>query len=116
MRDRQYHQQEVLAFLQKRFSSHHWDLTLPKGSGNETYFANGNGHAYFVKLEAPEANYQAMASMGLTPPVIATGFWKMVNPSWFSLTSPAKRRPVKTIVFILSKLPRRSTKLITASK
>lgn len=74
MQDRQQHQQEVRAFLQKQFSSHHWEFTLPKGSGNETYFAHGNGHTYFVKLEAPVAKYQAMASIGLTPPVMATGF------------------------------------------
>lgn len=73
MRDRQQHQQEVRAFLQKRFSSHHWEFTLPKGNGNETYFAHGNGCTYFVKLEAPVAQYQAMASIGLTPHVMATG-------------------------------------------
>ena len=50
MQDRKYHQQEIQAFLQKHFLSNHWEFELPNGSGNETYFALGNGHAYFVKL------------------------------------------------------------------
>lgn len=71
---RQKHQQEVLAFLQKHFSSRLWEFSLPKGSGDETYFASGNNHTYFVKLGAHLVNYQTMASMGLTPPVIVAGY------------------------------------------
>ena len=73
MQNRQQHQREVQAFLQKQISSHQWEFSLPHGYGNESYFAHGNGQTYFVKLGAPVANYQAMASNGLTPPVIATG-------------------------------------------
>jgi len=74
MQNRQQHQPEVIAYLQKQITNCNWDLTLPHGYGNESYFAHGNGQTYFVKLGAPAANYQAMASIGLTPPVIATGF------------------------------------------
>lgn len=74
MQNRQQHQREVRAFLQKQVSSYHWEFTIPHGYGNETYFAHGADQTYFVKLGAPLSNYQAMASIGLTPPVIATGF------------------------------------------
>jgi thiamine kinase-like enzyme len=80
MQNRQQHQPEVRAFLQKQFSSRHWEFTLPYGNGKETYFAHGNGNTYFVKLGARIANYQAMASIGLTPPVIATGFLEDETP------------------------------------
>jgi len=74
MQNRRQHQREVQAFLQKQVSRHQWEFTLPYGYGNESYFAHGNGQTYFVKLGAPITNYLAMASIGLTPPVIATGF------------------------------------------
>jgi len=74
MQNRRQHQREVQAFLQKQVSRHQWELSLPYGYGNESYFAHGNGQTYFVKLGAPIANYLAMASIELTPPVIATGF------------------------------------------
>jgi len=73
MNDRQQHQQEVRAFLQKLFSNRDWEFTRPMGTGKETYFAHGNGSIYFVKLNAPVAIYQAMSSIGLTPPVIGIG-------------------------------------------
>jgi thiamine kinase-like enzyme len=74
MQDRQHHQQEVQAFLQKHLGSTHWDFTFPKGSGNETYFVHGNEHAYFVKLGVQTSRYQAMASIGLTPQVLVAGY------------------------------------------
>ncbi|MGZ9221639.1 MAG: phosphotransferase, partial [Anaerolineales bacterium] len=73
MLDRKQHQREVQAFLQKHFLSNHWEFALPNGSGNETYFAYGNEHAYFVKLGGQITRYQAMASLGLTPQVLASG-------------------------------------------
>jgi thiamine kinase-like enzyme len=73
MQDRQRHQQEIQAFLQKHFSSQSWEFSLPKGSGNETYFARDNEHTYFIKLGAHTTKYQAMASIGLTPQLLATG-------------------------------------------
>ena len=74
MQNRQQHLPEVQAFLQKQFSSQHWEFTFPHGTGNETYFALGNERTYFVKLGAHITKYQAMASIGLTPQLLAVGF------------------------------------------
>jgi len=71
MQNRQQHQQEVQAFLQQRFSNQPWELTLPKGSGHETYFARCNEHIYFVKLGVQTTKHQVVASIGLTPQVLA---------------------------------------------
>ena len=73
MQNRQQHQQEVQAFLQQHFSNQFWELTLPNGSGNETYFAHCHGHSYFVKLGVQATKYQVVASIGLTPQVLAVG-------------------------------------------
>ena len=48
-------------------------MTLPIGTGNETYFAHCNEQSLFVKLGVQSARYQAVAALGLTPPVLATG-------------------------------------------
>lgn len=74
MQNRQQHQQDVQAFLQQHFSFQSWELTLPKGRGNETYFARCNEHTYFVKLGVQATKYQVVASIGLTPQVLALGF------------------------------------------
>jgi thiamine kinase-like enzyme len=74
MQNRQQHQREVQAFLQKHFFTQHWKFMLPQGTGNETYIAHGNEHIYFVKLGVQTTRYQAMASIGLTPQVLATGY------------------------------------------
>jgi thiamine kinase-like enzyme len=74
MRNRQEHQQEVHAFLQQHISNQSWELTIPHGSGNETYFARCNGHAYFVKLGVQATKYQVVASIGLTPQVLAAEY------------------------------------------
>jgi len=73
MQDRQQHKQEVQDFLQKHFQIKSWEFTLPKGSGNETYFAHSNEHTCFVQLGVQAAKYRAMASLGLTPQVLAVG-------------------------------------------
>jgi thiamine kinase-like enzyme len=80
MQDRQQHQQEVKAFLQKHFFTHQWDFELPKGSGNETYFAHGNERTYFVKLGVQITRYQAMASIGLTPQVLVSRYLEDGTP------------------------------------
>ncbi len=72
--DRRQHQQDVLAFLQKHYGSTHWGFTFPHGHGNETYRVYSNQHAYFVKLGVHIPRYQAMASLGLTPQVLASGY------------------------------------------
>jgi thiamine kinase-like enzyme len=74
MHDRQQHQQEVQAFLQKHFSNQSWELALPEGSGNETYLARSKGQACFVKLGVQIPRYRAMASIGLTPQVLVAGY------------------------------------------
>ena len=71
MQNRQQHQQEVQAFLQQCFSNQPWELTLPKGNGHETYFARCNEHTYFIKLGVQATKYQVVASIGLTPQVLA---------------------------------------------
>jgi thiamine kinase-like enzyme len=73
MPDRQEHQSEVHRYLQKHLSDHFWTFSLPHGSGTETYFAKGNAHEYFVKVGASIERYQAMAEIGLTPPVLSCG-------------------------------------------
>jgi hypothetical protein len=73
MQNRQKHQAEVRSFLQKEFSLRHWEFSLPHGYGNESYLAYSDECVYFVKLGMLVANYLAMASLGLTPPVIAAG-------------------------------------------
>ena len=73
MQVRLQHQQEVQAFLQQHLSNQGWDFTLPRGSGNETYFAHSSEFSCFVKLGVHLSRYEAMASIGLTPPVLAAG-------------------------------------------
>lgn len=76
MQNRQQHEQEVRAFLQQHFSNQSWELTLPRGSGNETYFARCNENHYFVKLGVQATRYQVVASIGLTPQVLAAASLK----------------------------------------
>ena len=73
MLDRQEHQQEVRAFLQKNLSIHNCAFSLPRGRGMETYFIQENERRYFVKVGAPIERYLSMAEIGLTPPVLVFG-------------------------------------------
>jgi len=73
MPDRQEHQQEVCRFLQKHLSIPDWRFSLPHGSGVESYFAQGNGQGYFVKVGVQAERYLAMAEIGLTPSVLVDG-------------------------------------------
>ena len=73
MQNRQQHKLEVKAFLQQHFSNQSWELTLPIGSGSETYIARCNEDTYFVKLDVQAAKYQVVASIGLTPQVLVAG-------------------------------------------
>jgi thiamine kinase-like enzyme len=72
MTNRWEHQQEVLGFLQAHFSARDWVISLPQGSGTETYFVRGNEHGYFVKVGGDVQRYLAMAEMGLTPALLAS--------------------------------------------
>jgi thiamine kinase-like enzyme len=95
MQTRCQHRQEVTAFLQNHLSSHRWELALPSsGRGQETYVAQSNDSRCFVKLGAHIPRYEAMASLDLTPAIIASGYLRdgtsvLVetyiegrNPSW----------------------------------
>jgi thiamine kinase-like enzyme len=71
--DRRAHQREVRSFLQKKVAACDWRFSLPQGTGMETYFVEGNGRRYFVKLGVDLERYVAMAHIGLSPPVLASG-------------------------------------------
>jgi thiamine kinase-like enzyme len=73
MLNRQEHQQEVHAFLQKHLSIYDWRFSLPHGSGRESYFAHGFKRSYFVKVGVQVARYLTMAEIGLTPPIFVHG-------------------------------------------
>ena len=73
MQTRQKHRQEVRDFLQRHFSNQTWELSVPLGSGNETYFAHSGEQILFVKLGAQAEKYQALASIGLTPQILEAG-------------------------------------------
>jgi thiamine kinase-like enzyme len=95
MQTRCQHRQEVTAFLQSHLSNRRWELALPSsGRGQETYVAQSNDSRCFVKLGAHIPRYEAMASLDLTPAIIASGYLRdgtsvLVetyiegrNPSW----------------------------------
>ncbi len=73
MPNRQEHQEEVFAFLQKRLSLYDWKFSFPQGWGKETYFAHGFKRTYFVKVGVQVERYLAMSELGLAPPVILHG-------------------------------------------
>jgi thiamine kinase-like enzyme len=73
MPNRRQHQQQVQAFLNEHLSPHEWEFSLPHGRGKESYFAQGNGQHYFVKVGVQAERYLAMAEIGLTPPVVLHG-------------------------------------------
>ena len=73
MTERQEHRQEVRSFLQAHLSIREWAFLIPRGTGTETYFAQGSGQDYFVKVGAPVERYIVMAEIGLAPPVIIVG-------------------------------------------
>ena len=59
--------------MQEHLSLYEWKFSLPHGWGKESYFAQGNGQCYFVKVGVQAERYLAMAEVGLTPPVIVHG-------------------------------------------
>lgn len=80
MQDRKRRQQEIQTFLQKHFVSNHWKFAVPNGSGNETYFAFSSADTCFVKLGVQISRYEVMASIGLTPPVLVSGYLEDGTP------------------------------------
>ncbi|HSL43239.1 MAG TPA: phosphotransferase [Anaerolineales bacterium] len=73
MQNRREHEQEMRSFLQKHMSTHDVTVSLPAGSGMETYVVRAGEQAYFVKVGADVERYLIMAEIGLTPPVLAFG-------------------------------------------
>lgn len=71
--NRQKHQQEVLSFLQRHLTVQDWNVSIPQGTGKETYFVHDKEKGYFVKVGMPVERYQVMAEIGLTPPILACG-------------------------------------------
>lgn len=109
---RQQHQQEVHSFLQKHFSMRDWVISLPHGSGMETYVVQGNERTYFVKVGAPVEKYLATAEIGLTPPVLAAGHLRVAHQS-LSNPSLLGESPLEQIIETSwKKLPHLSTTCI----
>ena len=74
MQTRYQHRHQVISFLQDHLTGQSWELNLPpSGRGHETYIAQSDGHRYFVKVGAHVRRYRVMASLDLTPAVIASG-------------------------------------------
>lgn len=73
MPERTSHRDEVTNLLQSRFQRRSWELTLPAGTGHETYIARSGEQAYFIKIGVQSERYEAVASAGFTPPVITRG-------------------------------------------
>jgi hypothetical protein len=67
------HQREIEGFLKSQMLFRTCTLTLPQGTGKETYIARSDAKDYFVKLNVDLARYEAVASCGLTPQVITRG-------------------------------------------
>lgn len=68
------HMSEVYAFLGTNFPGKEWKLSLPQqGSGQEAYFAEADGLAFFVKLDVQIERYRAMFELGLSPRLVTTG-------------------------------------------
>jgi aminoglycoside phosphotransferase (APT) family kinase protein len=70
--DRSKHSKEVEAFLKRAFGGD-WVLSLPRGTGHETYIAHNGSRTLFVKLGASIERVLAMAALGLTPDVLEVG-------------------------------------------
>ena len=77
MPERRQNQQQVLAFLQDYFATSDWEFSIPQGSGKEKYLARAatrhGESACFVKLDVNIPVYQTVASLELTPPILASG-------------------------------------------
>lgn len=74
MNTRKLRQNAVESFLNNQFSSGPWEFTQPGGHGNETYFTRSGKKVFFVKLGSQVTRYQTLASIGLTPTILSSGF------------------------------------------
>ena len=71
---RNYHQSAVETYMRDHFSHTRWEFSLPSGHGNETYFVKHGDNAFFVKLGSRADIYHAIAEIGLTPPILSSGY------------------------------------------
>lgn len=71
---RDQHEQAVVSFLRQQVANLDWQISHPPhGTGQETYFANGQNQELFIKLGGWVELYRVAAQLGLAPPVIASG-------------------------------------------
>jgi thiamine kinase-like enzyme len=70
---RKYHQTAVETFMRDHFSHTHWEFGYPAGHGHETYLVYHQDEVFFVKLGSQIERYLAIASIGITPPILAEG-------------------------------------------
>ena len=93
--NRREHEQKVSNYLRKYLFPCAWSFTLPAGTGHETYFAEGRGHTFFVKIGASSPRYEILASEGLTPEVVSAGRLEGGTPvlvqRYVAGRSPARR-------------------------
>lgn len=71
--ERERHKREVEKHLRLRIGGGDWELSLPRGSGRETYVALSSTHKVFVKMGADIEKVRVMSEMGLTPQVLDVG-------------------------------------------
>lgn len=74
MVNREQHHQDVSDFLNQEIDNATWELTIPYGWGNETYFAKNETHHLFIKLGAQIERYNVLSAINLSPPVLKTGY------------------------------------------
>jgi thiamine kinase-like enzyme len=68
------HMSEVFAFLCENFPGKEWKISLPQhGSGQESFFAETDELAFFVKLGVQVERYRVMFELGLSPRLVTTG-------------------------------------------
>jgi hypothetical protein len=67
------HESQVRDFLRSTFHRKDWELSQPRGSGHETYFAQSGSLRLFVKLGAHVERAFAMSEKGLSPQLLTAG-------------------------------------------
>jgi thiamine kinase-like enzyme len=71
---RKSHMSDVFAFLCENFPGKEWKISLPQhGSGQESFFAETDKLAFFVKLGVQVERYRVMFELGLSPRLVTTG-------------------------------------------
>lgn len=73
MDSRQAHRAEVLSYIRRAFPANEWTLSVPRGTGHETYFAHSGSGDLFIKLNSDAMRLSIAGQLGLTPPLLAEG-------------------------------------------